>query len=47
MGLLTINGTSGKTISQNGQPLSPPEGYNFGGKLGFMQGIIVTPNGDV
>ena len=29
------------------KPLSPPEGYNFGGKLGVMQGIIVTPNGDV
>ena len=45
-----FNSTSGKTISlfdQNGKPLSPPEGYNFGGKLGFMQGIIVTPSGDV
>jgi hypothetical protein len=45
-----IDSTSGKTISlfdHNGKPLSPPEGYNFGGKLGFMQGIIVTPNGDV
>ena len=42
--------TSGQTISlfdKNGKPLSPPEGYNFGGKLGKMQGIIVTPNGDV
>jgi hypothetical protein len=45
-----INSTSGKTISlfdKTGKPLSPPEGYDFGGKLGFMQGIIVTPNGDV
>jgi hypothetical protein len=45
-----INSTSGKTMSlfdKNGKPLSPPEGYNFGGKLGFMQGVIVTPNGDV
>ncbi|MGO8738431.1 hypothetical protein [Rhodoblastus sp.] len=45
-----INSTSGKTISlfdNKGQPLSPPEGYNFGGKLGFMQGVIVTPGGDV
>ena len=45
-----INSTSGKTISlfdKTGKPLSPPEGYNFGGKLGFMQGIIVTPGGDV
>ncbi len=45
-----IDSTNGKTISlfdKNGKPLSPPDGYNFGGKLGFMQGIIVTPNGDV
>jgi streptogramin lyase len=45
-----INSTSGKTISlfdHNGKPISPPEGYNFGGKLGYMQGIIVTPSGDV
>ncbi|MGA7872932.1 MAG: hypothetical protein WCA22_18740 [Candidatus Binatus sp.] len=45
-----IDSTSGKTISlfdHNGKPLSPPEGYNFGGKLGYMQGIIVTPSGDV
>jgi hypothetical protein len=42
--------TSGATISlfdKNGKPLSPPEGYNFGGKLRNMQGIIVAPNGDV
>ena len=42
--------TSGQTISlfdKNGKPLSPPEGYNFGGKISTMQGIIVTPNGDV
>ena len=45
-----MTSTSGKTISlfdKHGKPLSPPEGYNFGGKLGVMQGIIVTPNGDV
>ena len=30
-----------------GKPLTPPEGINFGGKLGLMQGIIVTPSGDV
>jgi hypothetical protein len=45
-----INSTSGKTMSlfdKNGKPLSPPEGYNFGGEAGFMQGVIVTPNGDV
>jgi hypothetical protein len=46
-------GTSlaGKTISvfdrNTGKPLSPDAGYNFGGQLGSMQGIITTPNGDV
>ena len=42
--------TSGQTISlfdTTGKPLSPPEGYNFGGRISTMQGIIVTPNGDV
>jgi streptogramin lyase len=41
---------SGRTISEfdkTGKPLSPPEGWNFGGKLGTMQGIIATPNGDI
>ena len=45
-----LTSTSGKTISEfdkTGKPLSPPEGYNFGGQLGIMQGIIATPNGDV
>jgi DNA-binding beta-propeller fold protein YncE len=45
-----VTSTSGKTISlfdQNGAPLSPPEGYNLGGQLGIMQGIIVAPDGDV
>ncbi|MBX3437257.1 MAG: hypothetical protein KF861_07205 [Planctomycetaceae bacterium] len=41
----------GKTISvfdrKTGKPLSPETGYNFGGQLGAMQGIITTPNGDV
>jgi len=40
----------GKTITvfdKNGKPLTPPEGLNFGGKLGLMQGVIVTPAGDV
>src|SRR5271167_219960 len=39
-----------KTISvfdKNGKPLTPPEGINFGGRLGLMQGVIVTPSGDV
>lgn len=40
-----------KTISvfdrNTGEPLSPETGYNFDGRLGSMQGIITTPNGDV
>jgi len=32
---------------KTGKPLSPETGYNFGGQLGAMQGIITTPNGDV
>jgi hypothetical protein len=45
-----VTSTGGKTISlfdKSGKPLSPPDGYNFGGQLGIMQGIIVAPNGDV
>ena len=45
-----VTSTSGQTISlfdKDGKPLSPPEGYNFGGRLKTMQGVIVTPNGDV
>ncbi len=42
---------NGKNISvfdrKTGQPLSPESGYDFDGQLGSMQGIIVTPNGDV
>ena len=34
-------------FDNSGKPLSPPEGYNFGGKLSKMQGIIVTPSGDI
>jgi streptogramin lyase len=41
----------GRTISvldrKTGKPLSPGTGYNFDGKLGQMQGILVAPNGDV
>lgn len=45
-----MDSTGGRTMSlfdKNGKPLSPPEGFNFGGKLGVMQGVIVAPNGDV
>jgi streptogramin lyase len=34
-------------FDNSGKPLSPPEGYDFNGQLGLMQGIIVTPSGDV
>jgi hypothetical protein len=34
-------------FDKSGKPLSPPDGWNFGGKLGNMQGIIVTPSGDI
>ncbi|MEP3330334.1 hypothetical protein [Sedimentitalea sp.] len=41
----------GRTISvldrKTGEPLSPEGGYDFDGKLGDMQGVIVAPNGDV
>ncbi len=41
----------GSTISvldrKTGKPLSPDTGYNFDGKLGQMQGVLVAPNGDV
>jgi streptogramin lyase len=34
-------------FDKNGKPLTPPEGITFNGRLGLMQGIIVTPSGDV
>ena len=34
-------------FDKNGKPLTPPDGITFGGRLGLMQGIIVTPSGDV
>jgi hypothetical protein len=34
-------------FDKDGKPLTPPEGVNFGGQLGLMQGIITAPNGDV
>ena len=45
-----MNSTGGRTMSlfdKTGKPLSPSDGFNFGGKLGVMQGVIVTPSGDV
>jgi hypothetical protein len=34
-------------FDKNGKPLTPPGGITFDGRLGLMQGIIVTPSGDV
>jgi hypothetical protein len=34
-------------FDKDGKPLTPPEGITFGGRLGLMQGVIVTPSGDV
>ena len=34
-------------FDKTGKPLTPPEGITFGGRLGLMQGVIVTPSGDV
>jgi hypothetical protein len=46
-----VDSLAAETISvfdrETGKPLSPETGYNFGGKLGSMQGVITTPNGDV
>ena len=34
-------------FDKNGKPLTPPDGITFDGRLGMMQGIIVTSSGDV
>ena len=43
----TYGSKSIAVFDKNGNALTPPEGINFGGRLGLMQGIIVTPSGDV
>nr|WP_294520150.1 hypothetical protein [uncultured Rhodopila sp.] len=43
----TYGGHSIAVFDKNGKPLTPPDGITFGGRLGLMQGIIVTPGGDV
>jgi streptogramin lyase len=43
----TYGGRSIAVFDKSGRPLTPPEGITFGHKLGLMQGIIVTPSGDV
>jgi sugar lactone lactonase YvrE len=45
---LSSYGSKSITVfNKDGRPLTPPEGINFGGRLGLMQGIITAPNGDV
>lgn len=50
-GKVWVTNLIGRTISvldrESGAPLSPDTGYNFDGQLGDMQGVIVTPDGDV
>ena len=43
----TYGSKSIAVFDKNGKPLTPPEGITFDGKLGLMQGVIVTPSGDV
>jgi len=45
--LASYGGKSIAVFDKNGKPLTPPEGITFDGKLGLMQGIIVTPSGNV
>ena len=45
--LTSYGSKSISVFDKNGKPLSPPKGINFDGKLGLMQGVIVTPSGDV
>jgi hypothetical protein len=45
--LSSYGGKSIAVFDKNGKPLTPPDGVTLGGKLGLMQGIIVTPSRDV
>lgn len=45
--LASYGGKNIAIFDKNGKPLTPPEGITFNGRLGLMQGIIVTPSGDV
>ena len=45
---LTNYGSQSITVfDKDGNPLTPPNGITFGGRLGLMQGVMVAPNGDV
>ena len=41
--LTSYGGKSIAVFDKNGKPLTPPDGITFDGKLGLMQGVIVTP----
>jgi len=43
----SYGGQSISVFDKRGKPLTPPDGITFNHQLGLMQGIIVTPNGDV
>jgi sugar lactone lactonase YvrE len=45
--LTSYGGQSIAVFDKDGKPLTPPEGITFGGKLGLMQNVIVTPSSDV
>jgi streptogramin lyase len=45
--LTSYGGKSIAVFDKDGKPLTPADGVTFDGKLGLMQGVIVTPSGDV
>jgi len=45
--LTSYGGQSIAVFAKDGTPITPPEGITFGGKLGLMQGVIVTSSSDV
>jgi DNA-binding beta-propeller fold protein YncE len=45
--LTSYGSKSISVFDRNGKPLTPPEGITFNAQLGLMQGVIVTPSGDV
>jgi hypothetical protein len=45
--LTSYGSKSISVFDKNGKPLTPPKGITFDGKLGLMQGVIVTPSADV
>lgn len=45
--LTSIGGKAISVFDKHGNPLSPSTGYTLDGKLGGMQGINTTPEGDV